>query len=128
MDTAEWQQLVTTGHRRGSTNPTLRIGIFTDYECPFCRGFEIDVIRPLTLSLAITFGGGAALASTETEAQYAVTCAGSSAIAQSAGPCDGYNAQLACQEASSVCGGADLHSVGFGWVGGSCVVACEADI
>jgi len=44
---SHWQQAIAGGYRRGSANPKLLIVAFTDFECPFCRRYENDVLQPL---------------------------------------------------------------------------------
>lgn len=80
-------------------------------------------------SLATTVAGAQALsASTAAEAEYGFTCLYNpprGAVVSYSAPCDGYSAQLACDEAENVCG-MSLRVTG---VSGSttCVADCRED-
>lgn len=43
---ADWQELSAVGHRLGGERPVLTLVEFGDFECPACRGYEENVLRP----------------------------------------------------------------------------------
>ncbi len=53
-----WKELGEGGHRSGSATAPIQIVVFTDYECSFCRAFEVTLGRTqdsLGDSVAVTY-------------------------------------------------------------------------
>jgi hypothetical protein len=40
----EWNELAETGRRLGAREAPVRVVVFVDYECPFCRTFEQNIL------------------------------------------------------------------------------------
>lgn len=52
LSRAEWNELAQSGRRVGSMDAPVRLVIFVDYECPFCKTFEANVEALLRDSIA----------------------------------------------------------------------------
>jgi len=44
---ADWKEYAAVGHRIGSAGAPVTILEFGDFECPACRRFELDALRPI---------------------------------------------------------------------------------
>ena len=55
----EWSQLLDDGHWIGDSSARVVIVEFMDFQCPYCRRFALDVVKPLQVEfqgdLAIVF-------------------------------------------------------------------------
>ncbi|MDX2206968.1 MAG: thioredoxin domain-containing protein [Gemmatimonadales bacterium] len=41
-----WSDLIHDGERLGAAAPLVTLVVFGDFECPYCRQFTVDVLRP----------------------------------------------------------------------------------
>ncbi len=42
----DWQEIVAVGHGDGNDGAIMTVATFLDFECPFCRHSELDVLGP----------------------------------------------------------------------------------
>lgn len=47
LDAETWREIQAEGHRMGATTPMLTVVEFSDFECPFCRRYNEEVLKPL---------------------------------------------------------------------------------